>query len=99
MNRKLFGMDARENDLCWAQWFFPVINTDNSLKMLDNYIQQRLRYSLTGKYNKLNYRKVPYSLLQHAGYIPLNRAFHLYKKDFDNYVKLTHPADIQAEAG
>jgi RNA-directed DNA polymerase len=88
LNRKLYGIDARENDLCWAHWFFPVINTSKSLEYLDNYIQQRLRYSITGKFSKLNYKKVPYKKLSDCGYIPLKSAFFAFKKDYNVYLKL-----------
>ena len=85
INRKLYGIGARENDLCWAHWFFPVINTAGSIEKLDQYIQERLRYAITGKFNKANYRKVPYIRLSQWGYIPLVKAFWEFKKDYRNY--------------
>lgn len=88
INRKLYGIEAIENELCWAQWFFPVINTDTSLGELDKYIQERLRYSLTGKYSKSNYRKIPYEMLKEHGYIPLRSAYFAYKKGYDEYLEL-----------
>ncbi len=89
LNRKLYGMDARENDLCWAHWFFPVINTSKSLSALDKFVQDRLCHALTGKHNKANYRKVPYKLLQSKGYIPLKTAYFAFKTDYHKYLELT----------
>lgn len=88
INRKLYGINARENDLCWAHWFFPVINTVESIEFLDKYIQDRLRYSVTGKYNRANYRKVPYSRLVQCGYIPLIKTFWKFKTDYSTYQKM-----------
>ncbi len=88
INRKLFGIDARENDLCWARWFFPVINSSESISILDEYIQNRLRYSVTGKYNAANFKKVPYKLLQESGYIPLKSAYFAFKTHYEEYLNL-----------
>jgi len=88
INRKLYGVDAIENDLCWAHWFFPVINTHHSIEILDKYIQDRLRYALTGKYNKCNYKKVPYQILQSSGYIPLKSAYFAFKSNYLHYLEM-----------
>lgn len=96
INRKLFGIDARENDLCWAHWFFPVINMEKSLIILDKYIQARLRYAITGKNNKANYRKVPYQTIREFGYIPLKAAYYAFKTDYNAYLnKLSKPVFFQ----
>ena len=60
-NRKFYGKN--ENDLTWKYWFFPVINTTSSLKIVDKYMQDWQRYIITGKHNKKNFEKVPYSFL------------------------------------
>jgi RNA-directed DNA polymerase len=88
INRKLYGIDAIENDLCWARWFFPVINTSQSLEILDKYIQERLRYSITGKNNKANYKKVSYQMLKDNGYISLKAVYYAFKRDYDEYLSL-----------
>jgi RNA-directed DNA polymerase len=90
INRKLYGIDARENDLCWAHWFFPVINSSDSIAILDEYIQQRLRYSVTGKYNAANFKKVPYQVLKKCGYIPLKKAYYAFKTNYEEYLDLLH---------
>ena len=61
-NKKFFGRD--DNHLSWKYWFFPTINTTKSLKIVDQYMQQNLRYIITGKHNKRNFKKVPYQTLK-----------------------------------
>ena len=68
-NRKFYGKDNSE--LSWQYWFFPTINTTSSLKIIDNYMQEQLRFIVTGKYNKRNYKIVPYSTLKQCNYRPL----------------------------
>ena len=68
-NRKFYGKDNSE--LSWQYWFFPTINTDSSLKIIDNYMQEQLRFIVTGKHNKRNYKIVPYSTLKQCNYRPL----------------------------
>jgi len=66
-NRKFFGKQDKE-ELSWKYWFFPTINTIESLKIIDNYMQEQQRYIVTGKHNKINYKKVPYSTLKECNY-------------------------------
>jgi len=68
-DKKFFGKE--ENELSWKYWFFPTINTIESLKEVDNYMQERLRYVVTGRYSKKNYEEVPYERLKNCGYRPL----------------------------
>ena len=68
-NRKFYGKN--ENDLTWKYWFFPVINTSDTLNEIDKYMQDEQRYIVTGVHNKKNYEKVPYSLLKECNYRPL----------------------------
>lgn len=66
-NRKFFGKQDKE-ELSWKYWFFPTITTADSLKIIDNYMQEEQRYIVTGKHNKRNYKIVPYSLLKECNY-------------------------------
>ncbi len=69
-NRKFYGkLDS--DDLSWKYWFFPTINTTKSLKEIDNYMQECMRYMITGKHNKRNYEVVPYTLIKSCNYRPL----------------------------
>ncbi len=87
INKKFYGKSGETNNLCWSKWFFPLITTSHSLKVIDKYIQQRLRYSVTGQYAKSNYKKVPYSLLKSLEYKPLNSFYFLFKYDFEIFNK------------
>ena len=50
-NSKLF--ECSENSgLTWNKWFFSVINTDTSLRIIDNYAQDCVRYLVSGKRTK-----------------------------------------------
>lgn len=65
-NHKFYGNG--ESELTWKFWFFPSINTVRSLKIIDTYYQDQLRYIATGKHNKKNYRVVPYNVLKDCNY-------------------------------
>lgn len=69
-NRKFYGKQDKL-ELSWKYWFFPTITTDKSLKVIDKYMQQELRYIVTGKHNKRNYKIVPYTVLKNCNYKPL----------------------------
>ena len=75
-NKKFYGKNNSE--LSWRYWFFPVINTDESLKVIDKYFQDNLRYIATGKHNKKNYKIVPYEDLKQMGYRSLVHEYHLF---------------------
>ena len=79
VNRKLYDSAYRDT-LNWSRWYFPVINTDESLKEIDSYIQQTARYVFTGKHTKSNY-SLRYSYLKEQGYRPLVAAYYQYRKN------------------
>ena len=74
-NRKFYSADVGR-ELCWARWFFSLINTDKSLHEIDKYMQQYERYIVTGKQGKANYERAPYELLRRCGYRPLVSAYY-----------------------
>ncbi len=58
-NSKLFEHRADEmsdNELTWSKWYFPVINTDRSLKAIDHYAQECVRYLVSGTRGKARFR-------------------------------------------
>lgn len=73
-NAKFYSRSGR--DLCWSRWYFPLLNTDVSLRHIDAYMQQYQRYLVTGKHNKTNFVKVPYTKLKECGYKPLVSAYY-----------------------
>ena len=81
-NRKLFDSDpdsdpAGDNELTWSKWYFPVINTDESLKVIDHYAQECVRYLLSGTRGKGRYR-VTYDDMKRLG---LKSLVHSYYAD------------------
>lgn len=68
-NSKLFE-NPISNDLTWARWFFPLITTDASLHIIDQYAQQCIRTLATGKHTKAAYN-FRYEQMKELGYISL----------------------------
>ncbi len=77
-NKKFFGKN--EEDITWKYWYFPIINTTNTLKKIDNYMQDEQRYMITGVHNKRNFEKVPYSLLKICNYKSLVNEYYKFEK-------------------
>ena len=65
-NRKLLESSA-DNELSWASWFFPTINTADSLRVIDRYAQDCIRYLVSGTHTKARYN-VRYEDLKALGY-------------------------------
>ena len=76
-NMKLYS-NADDNGITWSRWYFPVINTDKSLKALDNYMQDCIRYIAKGDYSKSRYN-FRYEDMKRLGYKSLVNSF--YKED------------------
>ena len=83
-NKKFFQIDNKDG-LTWALWYFPVINTSNSLKIIDKYMQQNIRYIYSGKYCKKNYN-VRYNELKKFGYKTLVNEYYIFKNN-SNIIK------------
>lgn len=76
MNRKFYdGGDSTE--FSWSRWFFPCLTMDTGLKEIDTYMQQYIRYCVTGRHYKGNYR-ISYEQLKQWGYRSL---VHEYYRD------------------
>lgn len=75
-NKKFYGNGS--NELSWKYWFFPAITTSKSLKIIDQYLQDNLRYIVTGKHNKKNYKIVPYDKLKKFSYKSLVHEYYLF---------------------
>ena len=89
MNRKFnnkFYNTKDKNDLNWSEWFFPSINTSKSLKVIDNYMQENLRYIVCGRYSKKNFEKVTYHMLKQCNYKPLVHEYYKYKEMLRNNI-------------
>ena len=67
MNCKFYGKSEDSDDFTWSRWFFPYLTTDAGLKEIDAYMQQYIRYTVTGRHYKGNYR-ISYETLKSWGY-------------------------------
>lgn len=79
LNKKFYG--NKRSELSWKYWFFPVINTTNGISEIDKYFQDCLRFMISGKHNKKNYKIVPYSKLKDNGYRPLKHEYYKFIKE------------------
>lgn len=80
-NSKLFENPA-ENELTWARWFFPVITTAESLRVIDRYAQDQIRWLLTGTRTKARYN-ARYEDIKALGYRSLAHEYYLFDKTSD----------------
>lgn len=77
MNRKFFGGSAGEGSedaFTWSRWFFGSLTTDRGLKEIDAYLQEYIRYAVTGRHYKGNYR-ITYEQMKAWGYRSLVHEF------------------------
>ena len=80
-NRKLFENPA-DNELTWAYWFFPALTTDESLRQIDAYAQDCIRFLLTGTRTKARYN-ARYGDLKKLGYRSLVHEYHAFRENKD----------------
>ena len=78
-NMKYFDT-AEMMDFTWSRWFFPVLTTDRSLKILDAYLVNELRYIHSGRHYKGNYA-VTYEHLKELGFLSLVNEYHKWKEN------------------
>lgn len=76
LNNKFFDNPVK-NEITWCRWYFPIINTDSSIRMIDHYTQDCIRYLVTGRYSKSNYN-LRYETMKELGYRSLVNEY--YKK-------------------
>jgi len=76
-NAKLYDNPVY-SELTWTRWFFPIINTDKTLKKIDEYMQECIRYLATGKRTKsrYNYR---YDEFKNIGYRNLVNEYYKFR--------------------
>ena len=53
-NKKLYTSESN-SEVNWSWWYFPLITTDRSLKQIDSYMQDCVRYIATGKMTKARF--------------------------------------------
>lgn len=69
MNRKFYD-NGSSTEFSWSRWFFPCLTCDSRLKEIDAYMQQYIRFCVTGRHYKGNYR-ITYEQMKEWGYISL----------------------------
>ena len=77
-NRKLLESPT-DHELSWSHWFFSVINTADSLRVIDRYAQDCLRVLISGKRTKGRYQ-VRYGELKNLGYRSLVHEYYAHRK-------------------
>ncbi len=77
VNKKFYSKTGG-SDLTWTRWYFPVINTDRSLREIDSYVAQWARYVYTGRQTKSNY-SVRYETLKELGFRSLVNSWYKFK--------------------
>lgn len=78
MNKKFFGY-GDEDEFTWERWFFPNLTVTDGLKEVDHYMQQYIRYCVTGRHYKGNYR-ITYEEMKKWGYVNLVHAYYEFRK-------------------
>ncbi len=76
-NAKLFD-NPIYSELTWTRWFFPVINTAETLKKIDEYMQDCIRYLATGRRTKSRY-DFRYDDIKNLGYRNLVNEYYKFK--------------------
>ncbi len=78
-NRKLY-QNSVNGEITWTRWYFPTINTDESLKILDAYMQDCIRYIVTEKRTKKRF-DFRYEDIKALGYRSLVNEYWKLKKE------------------
>jgi hypothetical protein len=77
-NRKLLE-GPLDNELTWSWWFFSVINTTESLRIIDAYAQECIRWIISGTRTRARYN-VRYETLKQLGYRSLVHAYYAFER-------------------
>ena len=77
-NTKLYDNPVH-SELTWTRWFFPVINTDRTLRRIDEYMEDTIRYLATGTRTKARYG-FRYEDIKALGFRSLVNEYHKHKK-------------------
>ncbi len=72
--RKLLE-SPKDNELSWSFWFFSVINTADSLREIDRYAVDCIRYIITGTRRKSRFR-VGYEDIKKLGFVSLVNSYY-----------------------
>ena len=76
-NKKLYTSES-SSEVNWSWWYFPLITTDKSLKEIDNYMQECIRYVATGSRTKSRFL-FRYEQMKELGLKSLVNVWYRYK--------------------
>ena len=76
-NRKFY--ESSEHELTWCYYYFPILTTSESLKVIDQYMIKCIRYIACERHNKSNY-KIKYDDIKKLGYKSLLNQYYKFKK-------------------
>ncbi|MBQ8424744.1 MAG: hypothetical protein IJX17_01830 [Clostridia bacterium] len=62
-----FYRETNTKDLTWCKWYFPIITTHKSLKIIDEYLISYLRFLSSGRFTKKNFN-ITYNYLKSLGF-------------------------------
>lgn len=100
---RIFKSKLLENsggsDLTWSAWFFSVINTTESLEVIDAYALDCVRFLVTGKRTKARFN-LRYETIKEMGWQNLVHAYYAYRAEAisgDTAGKEDAPADTEKE--
>ena len=68
------------SELSWSLWFFPVINTAKSLRIIDRYAEDCIRFLMSGTRTKSRFN-VRYGDLKALGFESLVHAYYSFEKN------------------
>lgn len=69
-----FYENPLHEEITWCKWYFPVLTTDRSLRIIDEYAVECIRYIVTGKHGKKNYN-LKYEFIKEMGFRSLVNSF------------------------
>lgn len=70
----------------WEQYFYSLVNTDKTIKVLDEFVKDHIKYMYTGKWNHTtNMHKTSNEQLREMGYKSMVQMYNLFKINKDVY--------------
>lgn len=70
----------------WEQYFYSLVNTDKTIKVLDEFVKDHIKYMYTGKWNHTtNMHKTSNEQLREMGYKSMVQMYDLFKINKDVY--------------
>lgn len=77
-NKKLYD-NPITSELTWTRWYFPIINTTETISLLDHYMQECIRYIATEKRTNKRY-SFKYEMIKDLGYRSLVHEYYKTKE-------------------